>query len=648
MIASENDSLLKPKKEFNHSNQWFPMSVEQLLQHLWVVPIVLLIITITILYIPTYDPLIPNYQYIKLPNAARINFGSLRYEKFVRIDNTQLGQNNLILSESIPWKHGATFEVFRSGHEVCFKLKTMSDRWLKLDYDSGELKASGMLRLEGTYFAAVAVNVSTVPDIQDKYFNITNREEIQHFKLKVCKQNLWFEVRQGSAWSPDDVVLLHGKGVTNISPPKSSRSDNLTIALTLHSMNSSAGRVSSSWFYPTSFLINPLLNFVNVKLLRLNVNGNSGNPDENSPSPLPSTSHEEYLSRSSSMIISYMHVKPVRGVNLGGWFIPEVWMVPSFFAGTGLGWSGSLCRMANYSRPLTEERIQHMLKTWITEADFAEISSIGFDSVRLPIGYWNIIEDPYHIFAPANLSDSLYYIDWAFDMADKYNLTILLDLHGAPGSQNGIDHSGCSMPPTWIKPQNIQLTLQAVEAMAERYSNRTSLLGIEMINEPSDYYSERNHTALVLFYQAAYKVVRKYSPNCLVVFNELYEKCYSYWKNVLKEPEYYNVVVDWHLYDWQLPFTRESVSRHIGDAKGWRNLIDTFTAQHPVIVGEWCMSTGTYVQAGQPFVDSCVGSFERSFGWYLWNWKIERDVHFDEWDVQLQYEKPNGLRPLRK
>lgn len=29
----------------------------------------------------------------------------------------------------------------------------------------------------------------------------------------------------------------------------------------------------------------------------------------------------------------------------GGWFIPEVWMRPSFFRDTGLGWGGSLCAM---------------------------------------------------------------------------------------------------------------------------------------------------------------------------------------------------------------------------------------------------------------------------------------------------------------
>ena len=81
--------------------------------------------------------------------------------------------------------------------------------------------------------------------------------------------------------------------------------------------------------------------------------------------------------------------------------------------------------------------MQHLLQTWIVEKDFKEIAEMGFNSVRLPVGYWNIIADPFNAFAPAKLETSLKYIDWAFEMADKYNLNILLDIHGAPGSQNG-------------------------------------------------------------------------------------------------------------------------------------------------------------------------------------------------------------------
>jgi hypothetical protein len=191
------------------------------------------------------------------------------------------------------------------------------------------------------------------------------------------------------------------------------------------------------------------------------------------------------------------------------------------------------------------------------------------------------------------------------------------------------------------------LTLQTIESLIQRYGNHSNLLGIELMNEPSEFLSEQNHTALLNFYIDAYSVVRKYNKNCYVVFNELYEKCYILWKKVLQEPDFYNVIVDWHLYNWQQPFTNENKQQHIQDAKKWESLIDIFNVQHPIIIGEWCMSTGTFVQAGQPFVDNCLNSFQKSFGWYLWNWKIERDVHFDEWDVQLQMHLKNGLKPIK-
>lgn len=97
----------------------------------------------------------------------------------------------------------------------------------------------------------------------------------------------------------------------------------------------------------------------------------------------------------------------------------------------------------------------------------------------------------------------------------------------------------------------------------------------------------------------------------------------------------------------QEPYTGEDVDRHIADAVGFVDAIDGISVQHPIIVGEWCFSTGTYVQAGQPFVDACVSSFQHAFGWYIWNWKVEPGANFDEWDVQYQHSVPEGMRAVR-
>lgn len=289
--------------------------------------------------------------------------------------------------------------------------------------------------------------------------------------------------------------------------------------------------------------------------------------------------------------------------------------------------------------------MQAHLSSWLTEADFREIAADGFNSVRLPLGYWNLIDDPYKLFVPGDVRTSLRYVDWVFDMSAKYGLTVLLDLHGLPGSQNGVDHSGCSAEPTWLEdPANVALTLETVEVMAKRYGQRSNLAGFELANEPALKYCEQQMPAMVDVYKQAYKIIRKYSQTATVVINELYESCYDAWKDQLREPEYYNVVLDLHLYNWQQPYTAQDAVTHVRNAAAWSGTIEGVNQHHPVIVGEWCFSTGTVVQAGQPFVEASVNSFDSGMGWYIWNWKIERNIHFDEWNVQLQYELPNGMR----
>ena len=129
-------------------------------------------------------------------------------------------------------------------------------------------------------------------------------------------------------------------------------------------------------------------------------------------------------------------------------------------------------------------------------------------------------------------------------MASKYNLSILLDLHGTPGSQNGIDHSGCSLSASWLvdfdsmsnisnsKPsssadsflkddtlrlhdeplhsfRNVILTLQTIEAMAKRYGQHRSLLGFELVNEPSRFYSDNMHDVILQFYKESFRSIFK-------------------------------------------------------------------------------------------------------------------------------------------
>ena len=359
---------------------------------------------------------------------------------------------------------------------------------------------------------------------------------------------------------------------------------------------------------------------------------------------------------SRQAIFTISHSPYFRGVNLGGYFIPEYWMTPSYYANTSIAWGGSLCTMVAANATLSRLRMLDHLSTFITEQDFSTMALSNINSIRVPIGYWNVVTDPYNYFTPT-LSVSLHFLDWIVRMAEKYNLRVVMDIHGGPMSQNGADHSGCSSSRDtgvgnnnvtsdgsgWLHKKNIRLTLSAIEAVMKRYSNSSAFYGLELLNEPS-LAVEEHHKKLLQFYEDAYAIIRRYSDTAIVIINELHDINFHTWDNNMLEPEYYNVVMDYHLYHWQDYYASATAAEHIAAARKWQDLIVNNNKPHPIIVGEWSMSSGKIASAGQPFVTAQLESFKAGAGWFAWTWKVERGVGFDDWDVSYQLQKPDGMR----
>ncbi len=60
-------------------------------------------------------------------------------------------------------------------------------------------------------------------------------------------------------------------------------------------------------------------------------------------------------------------------------------------------------------------------------------ASISLNHVRLPIGYWAFDVGP----GEPYISGQLPYLQKAVGWARNHGLKVIVDLHGAPGSQNG-------------------------------------------------------------------------------------------------------------------------------------------------------------------------------------------------------------------
>ena len=59
--------------------------------------------------------------------------------------------------------------------------------------------------------------------------------------------------------------------------------------------------------------------------------------------------------------------------------------------------------------------------------------------MRLPIGDWTLT--PYGPYVGC-YDGAAEKVDWFMDTAEKYNIKVLIDMHGIKDSQNGFDNSG--------------------------------------------------------------------------------------------------------------------------------------------------------------------------------------------------------------
>ena len=113
----------------------------------------------------------------------------------------------------------------------------------------------------------------------------------------------------------------------------------------------------------------------------------------------------------------------IKGVNLGNWLVLEKWMSPALFEGTTA--EDEYYLPTQLSPEAYEARIKIHRSEYITERDFVTIKSMGMESVRIPV--------PYFIFGDRKpFIGCIEELDKAFNWAEKYGLTILIDLHTVP------------------------------------------------------------------------------------------------------------------------------------------------------------------------------------------------------------------------
>ncbi|KAF8473250.1 glycoside hydrolase superfamily [Kalaharituber pfeilii] len=367
----------------------------------------------------------------------------------------------------------------------------------------------------------------------------------------------------------------------------------------------------------------------------------------------------------------------VRGVNLGGWLVLEPWITPSLFDQFGLD-SGMIDEYTLSQKLGREETIKLLTphwENWITFSDLEQIKNHGLNHIRIPIGYWSVAPldgDPY-------VQGQIQYLDHAVQWAKQLGLKVWIDLHGAPGSQNGFDNSGQRDRLEWQSTAGfVEHTLKAVGELARRYATPElagTVTGIEILNEPLG--PKLDLGRIKQFWQDGYRVIRNTgtNSNVIAIIQDAFQPPQS-WNGFMPPPEYRNVLLDVHHYQVFTPgLLSMTEQQHIDQAcgVGW----DLRGVDKWVVVGEWsgaftdCAKwlngypTGSRYQGefgGSPYIGNCglktvakveqlpeqerdrirrvieaqLDAYEQGTGWIFWTWKTEGAP---EWDMQNLLEQ---------
>ncbi len=321
--------------------------------------------------------------------------------------------------------------------------------------------------------------------------------------------------------------------------------------------------------------------------------------------------------------------KILRGVNLGGWLVLEKWITPSLFDGYKAQdeWSFSTELGANAEKVLNEHR-----STYVTEQDFAWLAEHGINAVRIPVGHGIFGDAPPFIGA-------IDYLDFAVESAQKHGLQVVIDLHTAPESQNGWDHSGKAGKIGWDKnPRNSEQTLNVLEKLTARYKNHPNLAGIEVLNEP---HWTVNKDVLKNYYRRAYELIRKQGYEGRIIMSDAFDP--GYWSTFIHDEGFANVVLDVHLYQcFDLKDKMLSLEGHLRKTRNeWAELLARLQEKVPVIIGEWSLglepialklhSAEKMKRAYTEYGAAELEVFEQTSGWFFWTYKTEDRI---DWSFQ--------------
>lgn len=302
------------------------------------------------------------------------------------------------------------------------------------------------------------------------------------------------------------------------------------------------------------------------------------------------------------------------GVNLGNWLLPEGYMFK-------LNNCNSPRKIDQAIRELigntpTTEFWDAFLEHYITEPDIKWLADAGVTIIRLPFDYRLLTDDD---FLGRN-KHGFTYLDRAIEWCEKYNIYVLLDMHGAPGGQTGdnIDNSD-GYPWLLIDEGMQQKTVDIWREIAERYKNNTTVIGYNLLNEAVPHYFENDGLKenLEPLYKKITAGIREVDTNHIVFLGgAIWETDFS----IFSEPFDDKLAYTFHKY-W-MPPEQNQIQEYV-DFREKYNV--------PILMGESGENEDAWVKDFRTLLDT------NEIHWTFWPYK-----KMDNTRGPMNFAKPDG------
>lgn len=266
-----------------------------------------------------------------------------------------------------------------------------------------------------------------------------------------------------------------------------------------------------------------------------------------------------------------------------------------------------------FGRAAAQDIVDTHRDTWITEADLDNIAAIGLNTIRLPIG-WNEL---LHLDGTWK-ADPWEKIDWLVAEAGARGMYVILDLHTVPGG--GCPWGSCGrVGPNpngyWGSSTYQDWVVDIWAAIAARYAGNPAVAGYDLINEPLiDYGEDADDVAQKSdVYDRIYDAVRAVDPDHVIFLAAFFG-----WDKIAHPSTYgwTNVVYELHPYD--MPNGRDwnaqnaLVETQLADVVG--RLADPGV---PVLYGEY-----SFYYFDDVWAKFMAGLNSLDVSWTNWNYKV--------------------------